>query len=34
MREEGRRIQHLWLEGKWEDVIELAILRKEWLPGK
>jgi len=31
MREEGRRIQHLWLEGKWEDVIEFAILRKEWL---
>ena len=34
MREEGRRIQHLWLEGKWEDVIEFAILRKEWLSGK
>lgn len=34
MREEGRRIKHLWLEGRWEDIIELALLRNEWLDSR
>ena len=34
MKEEGRRIKHLWLDGLWVDVIELAILRDEWIARK
>lgn len=31
MREEGRRRQHLWLEGEWVDVLEYGVLRDEFL---
>ena len=30
MVEEGRRRSHLWLDGKWDDVVEYGILRSEW----
>jgi len=30
MREEGRRRNHLWLDGGWVDVIEFGILRAEF----
>lgn len=30
MREEGRRRNHLWLDGSWVDMIEFGILRAEF----
>jgi len=32
MREEGIRREHLFLEGRWQDVVEYGVLRSEFLP--
>lgn len=34
MKEEGRRRNHLWLEGAWTDVVEYGLLRSEWRQGR
>lgn len=28
--EEGRKRQANWIDGKWEDVVSMGILKEEW----